>query len=231
MIMCKKLHFFLFITLVFSGFTSCSKHQISPILTDTSCEPPCWHGIVPGNTTKDDLISILDSLPIVNRSSIHEGDQWSVFDERVFFSLATGERAFASILDGKVKVLMFTKSPTTNLGITLQDVIDRYGAPETVLNDGVPMAGRGLLIDYPQKGISLDLGSIENRWIEFLFIRPKIGPRSKVITIRFFDPKDYEWTYEWLHKKEYAQDYLDARHKWAGYGNIEAKYPVPEINH
>ena len=39
-------------------------------LTDDTCSAPCWHGIIPGQTTSDDAMVILQNLDIVKTDSI-----------------------------------------------------------------------------------------------------------------------------------------------------------------
>lgn len=42
----------------------------SVFLTDNKCSPPCWTGIVPGQTSSSQVYEILDKLDGVNKDTI-----------------------------------------------------------------------------------------------------------------------------------------------------------------
>ena len=42
-------------------------------LSDATCRPPCWKGIVPGKTTADEAVAILKKIPFVAPGTIKMG--------------------------------------------------------------------------------------------------------------------------------------------------------------
>ena len=69
--------------------TSCAK-TASSILTDNTCEAPCWRGITPGLTTKEEVQQKLIGMKDVDQDSITDtggdfqywqnGIAWSFID-------------------------------------------------------------------------------------------------------------------------------------------------------
>lgn len=115
-------------------------------LSGTPCGPPCFWGIVPGQTTEEEVIAILGEHEVLaacrfyNREAeggtrgIHCGPRFQGFG----VSFAPGSDL--------VEVISFRTSVT----ITVQDVIAKYGAPDCirVMAEGIsehPEVGAGLV--------------------------------------------------------------------------------------
>ncbi len=58
------------------------------IISDKNCGPPCWENIIPGETTKSEVVQLLMENPNVDPNSIAiKGEQWNGFSDVVFFKL------------------------------------------------------------------------------------------------------------------------------------------------
>jgi hypothetical protein len=111
------------------------------------CEPPCWQGIVPGETTLQHALAILDNSSMVDPSTVYEGQRFGgVWPGRTHINWnERGWQAADDILlsqgypntllskDGLVESLLLRFDTTDRCTPTVLDVIERYGAPEKIL--------------------------------------------------------------------------------------------------
>jgi hypothetical protein len=101
------------------------------VLLDTSCEPPCWHDIIPGKSTKEDVISILPKIPEVDPNSISDVNissygtsghiKWG------FDSKAGDYGGITYFNDGVVSTIQIGPKKGA---LTLDDAIQKLGEPE-----------------------------------------------------------------------------------------------------
>jgi len=91
-----------------------------------TCEPPCWNGIIPGETGKDELIQILSSLPIVAEDSIDDIGQHSRYRYLVSFDLSSGASVDVRFLEDTVTFITFSG----NLHYTFGDAVNEFSEPE-----------------------------------------------------------------------------------------------------
>ena len=84
---------FILMVMMVGSLASC-KPKPSTVLLDTSCEPPCWHDITPGKSTKKDVISILSKIPEVDPNSVEDTafTTWGIHDHIIWhFDSSTGD--------------------------------------------------------------------------------------------------------------------------------------------
>jgi hypothetical protein len=67
----------LLIVILSAGTTSCSiignrSVRLPEVLAKNTCEPPCWFGITPGETTHEEALSLLSSLPFIQPETIQD---------------------------------------------------------------------------------------------------------------------------------------------------------------
>lgn len=149
--------FTLFLLALVFFITSCipSSEQTSSI-TRNSCSPPCWLGIDPGKTTRDEATKLLASIPDVNESSIentstvepNDSVKWSWNSEAADFSgriFSQGDLSTLITIAPKEKMLQF------------KDVIYKLGEPERILifRTKGEQAIISIYILYPTKGYGL----------------------------------------------------------------------------
>lgn len=126
------------------------------ILTDDPCAAPCWQSIVPGRTTSADAWGILSKLEFVNHDhypyrgkELEEGVEWVAWR-----TLAGGDSARLGnyyAYDGVVRQL----EVPLDFELTLQEVLDKYGAPEKLLayQAGSDILNTNIHFFYPQLGL------------------------------------------------------------------------------
>lgn len=91
------------------------------LLTGEPCAPPCWYGLVPGESSADEVVSTLKSLPFVDGDSIIEDFiTWksSVMNTDDYVG-------YIRIEENKVELL----SIELEYDLTLQELIDVLGEP------------------------------------------------------------------------------------------------------
>jgi hypothetical protein len=206
----------------------------SPILTDTSCEAPCWNLITPGETTTQQVIDILNQSDQVidksirSRSSLDRCNKidWK-FENNGTGTITTCDGLVTMIGFGpKVKESIFDKEK--GLGVTFSGAIDRYGEPESILsNSGLcnfdtPCVYLWAL--YPQKGIVYSSSGLQNTEDS----SAELKKDTPVFSIIFFLPKHYDdILYKTLNplgaSHEMVRKYI---YSWKGFGKVEEKYPL-----
>jgi hypothetical protein len=131
----------LVISLLILILISACSHAPVPILSNSTCEPPCWNNIQPGETTKDEAVLILNGLPEVDRTTITlNGEPWDIFDDAIYFSFRDSNVVGRMYINkGKVSFVEVFNKDNNPLDITLGEAIARLGEPEYVIN--VPISG------------------------------------------------------------------------------------------
>jgi hypothetical protein len=96
------------------------------LLTGEPCEPPCWQGLVPGESTTGDVLATLEDLPFADSDSIlfstHEG-----FENVVWLSSASDLQFAGSIglHHGRVYHIFIR----LEYELTLQELVAAMGEP------------------------------------------------------------------------------------------------------
>jgi hypothetical protein len=121
---------FLLILVIGGSLASC-KPKPSTVLHDTSCEPPCWHNIIPGESTKNDVNSLIPEIPEIDLSSISEV---SIKSYGTSDQIKWGFDSKAGDFGG---IIYFTDEVVSTIGIdpkkgalTLEGAIEKLGEPE-----------------------------------------------------------------------------------------------------
>ena len=214
----KKLGIIIICFLIFGTLYGCkSSRSKSTFLEGSPCSPPCWYDIRPGKTSEQELLESLQSIPIVDESSITtHGGQWKIFDNIVYFSLPEELESEVYILQNKVSMIDFTG----RMDISAEEAINRFDEPQKALF----LYSRGetsVILIYPEKGIILRF-TVDG-------VPKEIKPTSKLNLISYFDPDSYQ---ELLDAGIIAfsmlngQETLDKIKPWTGFGLISTEYPI-----
>src|SRR5689334_28086 len=133
--MTKIPRIFLVLLISYSLCACFSKQEQLDVFQDSSCDLPCWNGIVVGQTTEQELFLILDNLSIVGKNTAGIITESGVFDTRVSFRLgeegANGQYsgfAFAHIKDDKVWAMEFVGG----FELTFDEITEVFGEPKHV---------------------------------------------------------------------------------------------------
>ncbi len=199
------------------------------VLELSSCEPPCWNGITPGVTSKQETLDILSQLPIVEQDSlVVVGRPWQLFDDTLRFSLSPpgflsrrpavyGE---AEILDGRVAELTLCGQ----LRITFGDVVGRTGPPNIIITVSGGEQG-GLIVTALNPSLGLEYGYGTNYVPTDL--RSELSPEIELSCLTYFDPALYDQMLDaGLFANGYAPLPRMLLQPWAGYGSLDELYPI-----
>ena len=194
------------------------------ILDNPVCSPPCWHNIIPGRTSRDELFAALASIDNLDQSSIVQQDYPNNKDFNYFIhgnlylDADSSTLVSAYTLDEIVIELDFFG----NLNLTLEEAIEGFGEPEGVL---IYHSSHGyMVINFliPSKGIVFSFNDIGEIW------KPtSIIPKLEIRSINYFSPNYYEKILEMGWFSEGKWDYQESVERikpWKGYGNIEELY-------
>jgi hypothetical protein len=134
------------------------------LLTGEPCEPPCWQGLTPGESTEEDVAEFMRTTRFVDIRTVYRssftrltrdreevagvGIQWSS-------SLGLGPCNHLSIEEGVLKYITICPYP----GVTLGRLIDRYGLPEKYIANlqGYERRWVDVTLFYPTHGFTVDL--------------------------------------------------------------------------
>ncbi len=126
----------------------------SSIFTGQPCAPPCWYGIVAGETGYDALLKLLHQNPHVVQSTIKHDDSpesWGDVSWRYPTSADHGGIAF--LRDEIVQVLELDSESQFTMG----DAVRRFGQPTKIQIwsglFGQEQSGYGVLTYYPEVGL------------------------------------------------------------------------------
>jgi hypothetical protein len=188
------------------------------IFENPVCEPPCWENITPGITTKGDALKILSTISAVDQPIIDNNQNVPGYEDVIHFTLFNdlNRLGFIYILDGKVSNISFNYK----LDLTIQEAIDLYGEPQSVL--GI-RSGEIYAIEFlnPHKGVAY--GYYPKN------AATQIKPEDRIIDLTLFDPKTFELLldngiFSW-HQMN-AEEALKNMQSWEGFGNID-QYMTP----
>lgn len=215
------------ILLIFLLITACS---VSPgeesILDKSSCDLPCWNGIIPGQTTEEEFLEILQDLPNIDTDTIkhQKTSEGNIFDKLIFFSFRQnwtlsqrpklhGE---AAVIENIVSKFIICGAITTSMDRLVEEV----GEPEHIISGNNFYGGRLVILINAEKGVkysyTTELDKLE------------ITPETRIDCISTFDPSISEKMLEagYFSNGDYnAEQTLSAWYPWEGYGNLDEKYP------
>jgi hypothetical protein len=133
----------------------CSNHLVLDDIFQSDCDPPCWRGIVPGVTTREEVKEILGEQP--------EGEDPS------FPVLRWGNRCVkgggvsqVKILFDQANVVASVTLAETDPRYTFGDVVSEHGPPSSVMmNECSPDSMLGYIyLVYHQDGVAFATGYV-----------------------------------------------------------------------
>lgn len=137
-----------FMLLCVSG---CVTQKPVRIFTESSCAPPCWNGIVSGQTDNNSALAALAKMTWINQSSASNEDKQSSPNEKVLYRiLAGGGELIVREKDNKVDSVFLRGAR----GDTIADVVGWLSQPEAIYAEHVGPEDVALVIYlfYPSKG-------------------------------------------------------------------------------
>ena len=194
------------------------------LLTGETCGPPCFQGLVPGSSTEEEVRRFLRSgeyavgpYAVIDRSE--EGLLIMLWDRRGL----DGQKNEFQMQDDVLSLM----SMYVDSDITLEQVLDRYGAPDN-LRAGLKMSGRVYTVVslfYREVGTILELHLYDEL--------PLLKPDAKVVRVWYFEPAPLEQAVAVLAGKrgqaqeDFELEWLAHWHDWQGYGVVEPDHGYP----
>lgn len=189
------------------------------LFTGSPCAPPCWQGIIPGETTAEEAMRILQSSPYVKKGNIEKTGSYSLGAIWAYWKISSGGVS-VGLRDGLVHEIALN----TPYRLTLGEVAKKFGTPEALRVNiaGIPEDPWWMIkMYYPARGIEFR--------VDGQFKDPSIEPSTQISGIRFVAPQSsLEELLAELYET-YGDTYLECSRPWRGYGRIfEIYYDSPE---
>jgi hypothetical protein len=156
-------------------------------LLETSCQAPCWHGIVPGTTSFDDALELIEQIPGTYPRSIAVRDEGGG-RKSVRWVMRSGTNDFfveLSAADGTVSAVLLSLSGQ----VKLNELLSAYGEPQ--ITGGFYGWGEGhwrkvfLLFDQGLAAVLGDEGwPMTDTW--------RLRPSDEVRYLYFFEPESLQ---------------------------------------
>ncbi len=118
--------------IVFVPITDSVQWQVD-WLKGIPCRPPCWEGIMPGQTTANDAVATLSKSPLIS-TVVLTNSPWLNDDGYVIWNWANGHQGGEARFQNRTSTqTVSTIQPNLPLPLRLGDVIRAYGEPDYVL--------------------------------------------------------------------------------------------------
>ena len=188
------------------------------IFKSSSCDLPCWNGIIVGHTTEKELISILNNLQIVNKEfplSPIGGN--GIFEKRYSFTFGKKDNdgqfpgfSFMHIKNDIVQEIEFI----SGFELTVNEAIEIFDEPEYVFTTYTHSGKIYISLFFPQKGAIVSLIKKQRG--------ADLSEADSIEVIEIISPS----LYDSVVREAYTFDghMLDFS-SWEGFGNLFEKYP------
>lgn len=219
----KLLLWLVLLPLSISSIISCNRKvsqgkTLEDILSNTSCNPPCWIGITPNATTVDEARQLLMAHPdMINQESIFNYVPTEAYRVKIGWQAENSE--ISGTLYFKTELLDHIYIRANEGKMKLADGIQLYGVPEKVVYEqsqckatiGDSLCLRVYLY-YPNKGLELSYEQLGGDYEKLI-----IDPNQQIDLVHFFDPDLGPYSNE--------MDVPKAGHtlNWPGYAEIDIK--------
>jgi hypothetical protein len=148
---------------------SCSLYYDAEIdrsfLTDQPCAAPCWYQLVPGKSSKDDVINTLKNLTFIEPNSIKEyGTKWINDDSAqsiIFACTHPIKKNCGEIVISKDQLKLISLS--VNFPLDIEAVVNKLGPPSYV-DYGVyaPEVG-GCIVSFNWPDLNIEASNLDTR--------------------------------------------------------------------
>jgi len=187
---------------------------------DSSCAWPCWQGIIPGVTTRDEALQILNNSPIIVEISTRSNELAAGFDS-INWKWVLDDSETTGLARSQ-NGIVYEIQLKTNQSISIGEIINRFGPPEkiniidcTEVPEGEFRYWCGILY-YTKKGFSFH-SSWAGTWDEQDL---KINPSDPIEIIALIKPSTIE---EWALFNGLDISSFNLR-DWEGYGGLYDLY-------
>jgi hypothetical protein len=153
-------------------------------IVDSPCSPPCWQNIIPGETTYEEMIQIVDKLPSVSKNG-SMGNYRKPYSEIYAITFSDWQTAYIYIIEENVVAIIISD----NLNITVKEALSMYGEPESMY---IHRFQTGDIIGLQYNLLYPDIGLILSVHDEGLAIGPiTIDPDDYIYEIYYLIPEEF----------------------------------------
>jgi hypothetical protein len=193
-----------------------SRYSDSVILVDTACQPPCWGGITPGESTADDVYHVLADARGVSIGSIDErrGGGDTIIRTHWYFTAPAPDSS---------GVAFFRENVTTALRIytvrtlRLRDVLEKLGEPDSLWQHCAHsswISFQQMVLIWREAGYLVQVDF--NAACDPLPL-DRLTPRSRLSAVVYFNPEDLDYLLERrILFLEHRETILDEIQPWPG---------------
>lgn len=217
------------------SLSGCSRTALDKsLLTDEPCSAPCWHNLVPGESTEADVRRELEGSPWVKANTLDSTP--TIMNEIPVLIIGWEDRgrglretlrdAFNSVqvTDGKASLITIYLDYDLSLG----EVVAKYGPPEGVYALETRSFGCKAILDYPAKGLTFSSYSPSVDY-EDVFPRKGVGVLSedlKVTSVAYYAPTSLESALRdvFLLYPDRIERMLSDEQPWQGFGEVKLAY-------
>lgn len=163
------------------------------LLTHSPCAPPCWQGIIPGETDEQEVLSILNDLEFVDPDSFYEqsiadsagGGKWLSW-QTIFYDDQYHRNRIIFDKEGIVTINIVEIFYT----VTLDELIQVFGNPDGVISDYFgypegPIECRAVDIIWIEKGLRISIPDVDIKQSENISL---VTPNATVSGVIYFPP-------------------------------------------
>ena len=198
---------------------------LSTVITSIECDPPCWYGIWPGETTPQEAIGILINLDFVSDMGgwPHEPKFKRETPDRITWTYIRNRKVgdiegCAYLQDDRVIAI----SLRTLGSLTISEAFERLGEPELVLTRVHKSDYREwvrLILIYPTDGYQIEVDIILS--VAAQDNQVKITEETPIYRVIYFDPSHYEYLIGMrILIDGLGKTALDKARPWQGFGEI-----------
>jgi hypothetical protein len=190
-------------------------------LTGDPCEPPCWQGLTPGQSTEDEVLEFIRSSRLVDTRTFYRA-KLSRGGEVVGASIQWRSTAARSInvhsnefvVEGGLLKYVFVYP---DYDLTLESLLQRYGSPEKfhVMLTGLHVPSLRVTLFYPLRGFTAAL--------ELPIDEPVLRADSRVAQVWYSKPGPLSTFIDLgsSYLGSTPEQWLESLREWQGYGVIE----------
>jgi hypothetical protein len=168
--------------------SSCTKldDQTKQILI-SSCEAPCWYGILPGKTEYEAVKKALETLTIIDRSSIQEIPfQNENYPKRISWDFSDGGVGTITIRKDKVENIVI--EPVYGK-VVVSNILELFGEPDFIVysrGGGDCSSSSAQALVYRKGVIAMVLGCFSTNYQDNI-----VNKNSLILHIEFGDENSY----------------------------------------
>lgn len=186
------------------------------LLTGDPCAPPCWYHLVPGESTEEDVLRVLQDLPFVDKDTIETQSRVAFPGEQLVYwrSLASDKddrRTGTVALDDKGQILFISYSP--DYPLSLGKMIELFDVPDKVFVDYQVYDCYNVSLIWLNRGLAAGITIGESQ---------QVLPDTLAEDVGYFAPLSSPA--EYLEISHLSPGYLNNFQEWEGFEAIKVPW-------